>query len=157
MGSGRNKTLNAHPRSLDQCLDTVYSSNPSILSELYFCPVFSKPLTITFILTIHTGKEKIRVKEHHHPTSLNDVVKILKGLTADFMKEIEVQARARTGRRCPQGPDLGFTKPTRDSFQMLHSSFDKIKSILDDKGLPLLKSSTFQVSQPCRSNVSLPG
>ena len=51
------------------------------------------------------------------------------------MKEIEVQARGRTGRRCPQGPDLGFTKPTRDSFQMLHSSFAKIKSILDDKGL----------------------
>lgn len=73
-------------------------------------------------------------KEHHHPTSLNNGLKILKG-TADFMKEIEVQARARTGRRCPQGPDLGFTKPTRDSFQMLHSSFVKIKSILDDKGL----------------------
>ena len=51
------------------------------------------------------------------------------------MKEIEVQARGRTGRRCPQGPDLGFTKPTRDSFQMLHFSFAKIKSILDDKGL----------------------
>ena len=51
------------------------------------------------------------------------------------MKEIEVQARAPTGRRCLQGPDVGFTKPTRDSFQMLHSSFVKIKSILDDKGL----------------------
>ena len=73
-------------------------------------------------------------KEHHQPTSMNDGLKILKG-TADFMKEIEVQARARTGRRCPQGPDLRFTKPTRDSFQMLHSSFVKIKSILDDKGL----------------------
>ena len=36
MGSGRNKTLNAHPRSLDQCLDTVYSSNQSILSVLHF-------------------------------------------------------------------------------------------------------------------------
>ena len=51
------------------------------------------------------------------------------------MREIEVQARARTGRKCPQGPDLGLMKPTRDSFQMLHSSFVKTKSILDDKGL----------------------
>ena len=51
------------------------------------------------------------------------------------MRVIEVQARARTGRKCPQGPDLGLTKPTRDSFQMLHSSFVKTKSILDDKGL----------------------
>ena len=33
-------------------------------------------------------------KEHHHPTSLNGGLKILK-VTADFMKEIEVQARAR--------------------------------------------------------------
>ena len=73
-------------------------------------------------------------KEHHQPTSMNDGLKILKG-TADFMKEIELQAHARTGRRCPQRPDLRFTKPARDSFQMLHSSFVKIKSILDDKGL----------------------
>ena len=58
MGSGRNKTLNAHPRSLDHCLDTVYSSNQSTLSVLYFRPVFSKPLTITFMLTIHNQSEE---------------------------------------------------------------------------------------------------
>ena len=74
MGSGRNKTLNAHPRSLDQCLDTVYSSNQSILSVLCFCPVFSKPLTITFMLTIHeqsipgTRSWKFRVKRTPHIT-----------------------------------------------------------------------------------------
>ena len=61
VGSGRNKTLNAHPRSLDQCLDTVHSSNQSILSVLYFRPVFSKPLIITFMLTIHTGKEVVEI------------------------------------------------------------------------------------------------
>ena len=53
--------LNAHPRSLDQCLDTVHSSNQSILSVLYFRPVFSKPLIITFMLTIHTGKEVVEI------------------------------------------------------------------------------------------------
>ena len=36
--------LNALPRSLDQCLDTAYSSNQSILSVLYFCPVFFEAL-----------------------------------------------------------------------------------------------------------------
>ena len=82
-----------------------------------------------FQLRENSGKDYV-----NHHTSLNDGLKILKG-TADLMKEIEVQARARTGRRCSQGPDLGFTKPTRDSFQMLPSSFAKIKSILDDKGL----------------------
>ena len=63
MGSGRNKTLNAHPRSLDQCLDTVYSSNQSILSVLYFCPVFSKPLTINFMLTIHTMLQEGHIED----------------------------------------------------------------------------------------------
>ena len=61
VGSGRNKTLNAHSRSLDQCLDTVYSRNQSILSVLFFCPVFSKPLTMTFMLTIHTGKQVVEI------------------------------------------------------------------------------------------------
>ena len=87
-------------------------------------------------------REDSRKDNINHHTSLNDGLKILKG-TADFMKEIEVQARARTGRRCPQGTDLGFTKPTRDSFQMLHSSFAKIKSILDDKGLLHIAGRTF--------------
>ena len=85
----------------------------------------SKSFIDLFQLREDSSKDNI-----NHHTSLYDGLKILKG-TADFMKDIEVQARARTGRRCPQGPDLGFTKPTRDSFQMLHSSFAKIKSILD--------------------------
>ena len=35
---------------------------------------------------------------------------------ADVVKDIERQAYFRTGRRCPQGPDLALSKPTRDTF-----------------------------------------
>ena len=52
------------------------------------------------------------------------------------MKDVERQAYFRTGRRCPQGPDLALSKPTRDAFKMLHSSFEKTNSfqkIMDDR------------------------
>ena len=103
-------------------------------------------------------REDLSQDNINHHTSLNDGFKIFKDKgTADFMKEIEVQARARTGRRCPQGPDLGFTKPTRDSFQMLHSSFAKIKSILDERVFYTWQKILISpASQPCRSNISLP-
>ena len=66
--------------------------------------------------------------------SLEDDLNILKE-AADVMKDIERNAYFRTGRRCPQGPDLAFTKPTRDSLEMLHSSFQKLKSFLCEKNL----------------------
>ena len=67
-------------------------------------------------------------------SNLEDGLKILKE-TADLMKDIEGKAYFRTGRRCPQGPDLAFTKPTRDAFKMLHSSFEKTKSFLSENDL----------------------
>ena len=51
------------------------------------------------------------------------------------MKDIKRNAYFRIGRRYPQGPDLAFTKPTRDSFEMLHSSFQNLKSFLCEKNL----------------------
>ena len=55
-------------------------------------------------------------KEHHQPTSLNDGLKILKG-TADFMKEIEVQARARTGRNAHKDLILGLRNQPETLFK----------------------------------------
>ena len=52
------------------------------------------------------------------------------------MKDIERQAYFRTGRRCPQGPDLALSKPTRDPFKMLHSSVEKTKSFFSENDLP---------------------
>lgn len=61
----------------------------------------------------------------------------LEGLkeAADFVKDVECKVYFCTGRRCPQGADLAFTKPTRDSFNMLHSSFTKIKVFLSENNL----------------------
>ena len=67
-------------------------------------------------------------------SNLEDGLKILKE-AAGLMKDIERKAYFRTGRRCPQGPDLAFTKPTSDAFKMLHSSFEKTKSFLSENDL----------------------
>ena len=95
---------------------TVAFNSPSSLvafgDTVFVCGEKMDSFIVLFQLRENSGKDYV-----NHHTSLNDGLKILKG-TADLMKEIEVQARARTGRRCPQGPDLGFTKPTRDSFQI---------------------------------------
>ena len=40
---------------------------------------------------------------------------------ADVMKDTERQAYFGTGQRCPQGPDLALSNPTRGIFKMLHS------------------------------------
>ena len=67
-------------------------------------------------------EEELSRKPSFQP-SLEDGLIILKE-AADFMKDVERQAYFRTGRRCPQGPDLALSKPTRDAFKMLHSSFE---------------------------------
>lgn len=54
---------------------------------------------------------------------------------ADFVKDVECKVYFRTGRRCPQGADLAFTKPTRHCFNVLHSSFAKIKVFLSENNL----------------------
>ena len=55
--------------------------------------------------------------------------------TADVMKGIERQAYYRTGRGCPQVPDLVLSIPTRDAFKILHSSLKKTKSFLSETDL----------------------
>ena len=59
------------------------------------------------------------------------------------MKDIERKAYFRTGRRCPQGPDLAFTEPTRDAFNMLHSSFERTKSFLSENNLQHITEDIF--------------
>ena len=51
------------------------------------------------------------------------------------MKDIERQAYFRTGRRCPQGPDLGLSKSTRGGFKVLYSSFEKTKPFFSENDL----------------------
>ena len=51
------------------------------------------------------------------------------------MQRIGDDACSRTGKSCPQGPDLALSKPTRDAFQMIHCSFRKIRSQLHERGL----------------------
>lgn len=48
-----------------------------------------------------------------------------------------------TGRRCPQGTDLAFTKPTRDAFNMLHWSFERTKSFLSENNLQHIAEDIF--------------
>ena len=79
-------------------------------------------------------RKEERLRETRVQSSLEEGLKVLKE-AADFMKDVECKVYFRTGRRCPQGPDLAFTKPTRDSFNMLHSSFTKIKVFLSENNL----------------------
>ena len=65
---------------------------------------------------------------------MEDGLNIIKE-AADGMKNIERHAYFRTGRRCPQGPDLALSKSTRDAFKMLHSSFEKTKSFFSENDL----------------------
>ena len=65
-------------------------------------------------------------------SNLEDGWKILKDV-ADLMKD----------RRCPQGPDLAFTKPTRDAFSMLHSSFQKTQLFLSENNLQHVAEDVF--------------
>ena len=67
---------------------------------------------------------------------MEDGLKILKEVT-DLMKDIERKAYFRTGRRC------SFTKPTRDAFNMLHSSFEKTKSFLSENNLQHIAEDIF--------------
>lgn len=78
-------------------------------------------------------EEELSRKPSFQP-SLEDGLIILKE-AADFMKDVERQAYFRTGRRCPQGPDLALSKPTRDAFKMLHSSFEKTNSFFSENDL----------------------
>ena len=93
--------------------------------------------------------EEKRSREISVQSSLQEGLKVLKE-AADFMKDVERKAYFRTGRRCPQGPDLAFTKPTRDSFNMLHSSFTKIKVFLSENNLNHISSLPL-----CTLNISL--
>ena len=75
---------------------------------------------------------------------------------ADIMKDIERQAYFRTGRRCPQGPDLALSKPTKEHF----TSFviwedDRIRSSLKTICSKLHRISTFQVSRHYMWTISL--
>ena len=63
--------------------------------------------------------------------TLDEGIATLKDLPTT-MNTIERAAYFRTGKRCPQGPDLALTKPCRVSFPMLPKSFKKIRGILDD-------------------------
>lgn len=63
--------------------------------------------------------------------TLDEGIATLKDLPTT-MNTIERAAYFRTGKRCPQGPDLALTKPCRDSFSMLLKSFKKVREILDD-------------------------
>lgn len=85
-----------------------------------------------FIDLFNLHEEK--TKSARQKPTLNDGITVLKGV-ADVMKTIQDDACSRTGKRCPQGPDLALTKPTRDAFKMLHDSFRKIRSGLSDKDL----------------------
>ena len=67
-------------------------------------------------------------------SSSKDGLKILKEL-ADLLTDIE-------RRRCPQGPDLAFTKPTRGAFNMLHSSFKKTHC---EKGIACARGFIFDI------------
>ena len=67
-------------------------------------------------------------------SSLEHGLKILKE-DSDLMKGIGSKPYFSTGRRFPQGPDLAFTKPSREAFKMLHSSFQKAKSFLSENAL----------------------
>ena len=78
-------------------------------------------------------EEELSRKPSFQP-SLEDGLIILKE-AADFMKDVERQAYFRTGRRCPQGPDLALSKPTRDAFKMLHSLFEKTNSFFSENDL----------------------
>mgnify|MGYP000152760604 CR=1 FL=1 len=82
-------------------------------------------------------------------SSSKDGLKILKEL-ADLLTDIE-------RRRCPQGPDLAFTKPTRGAFNMLHSSFKKTKSFLYENNLQHITEDIFFSSfiRICMWNISL--
>ena len=76
------------------------------------------------------------------------------------MKDIERQAYFRTGRkcrRCPQGPDPALSKPTRDTFKRLHSSFENwsSRSFLKTICSILHRISAFQVSRHYLWNISL--
>ena len=51
------------------------------------------------------------------------------------MQKIQGDACSRTGKRCPQGPDLALTKPTRDAVKMIHDLFRNIKSRVHEEGL----------------------
>ena len=62
--------------------------------------------------------------------TLDEGIATLKDLPTT-MNTIERAAYFRTGKRCPQGPDLALTKPCRDSFSMLLKSL-KVREILDD-------------------------
>ena len=81
-------------------------------------------------------------REANVQSSLEDGLKILEEV-ADLMKDIERKAYFRTRRRCPQGPDLAFTKPTRDAFNMLRSSFERTKSFLSENNLQHIAEDIF--------------
>ena len=53
------------------------------------------------------------------------------------------KAYFRTWQRCPQGPDLAFTKPTRDLFNLLHSSFQRTKSFFSENNLQHIAEDIF--------------
>jgi len=87
-----------------------------LISSSKACKHLEKKLGLfieLFQLEELTKKESIQ-------SNLDDGLKFLKE-AADLMKDMERKAYFRTRRRCPQGPDLTFTKPTSDDFKMLHS------------------------------------
>ncbi|PFX25006.1 hypothetical protein AWC38_SpisGene10386 [Stylophora pistillata] len=86
-------------------------------------------------------EEELSKKPSVQP-SVEDGLNIIKE-AADGMKNIEGHAYFRTGRRCPQGPDLALSKPTRDAFKMLHSSFEKTKSFFSENDLQYISFPSF--------------
>ena len=138
---------------------TLRFQSPSALvsygESIFVCDTSNKAIRIISSLTAYKflGKkvrpfielfqlEEERSRKVSVQSSLEDGLKILKEV-ADLMKDIERGAYFRTGRRCPQGPDLALTKPTRDAFNMLHSSFQKTKLFLSKNNLQHIAEDIF--------------
>ena len=129
------KTLGSSPSSLASCGESVLvcDTNNKALRLVSSLQSY-KRLGIKINAFIELFQLNKDVPYSVESVSLQDGIAVLENVKT-AMKDIERNANYRTGKRCPQGPDLAFTKPTRNSFEMLYKSFKGIDDYLQDNNL----------------------